>query len=202
MKGSKPWEGCRSVAVGSALGHPICRSCSPSPSSAWLCGRVPTVATMPALSISSTIQYQFPTVSTATGEPAVQRERNCRILPGSCATRSSHSCPPDSFSTEAKVYRLWESNAIYSICCASCLRFVIFGYSVPDSALGAQRFHRISLSLHGARAWSVSPDTRSFNIESIDMACIEVYIPVYTSGGFYGNRKTIQEWPQPSSASP
>lgn len=48
---------------------------------------------IPAASISSTIQYQEPIVSRATGEPGSWRERNSRISPFLCAIRCSMTRP-------------------------------------------------------------------------------------------------------------
>src|SRR3989442_4227204 len=45
----------------------------------------------PAASISSTIQYQLPIVSTATGEPGSHRARNCCRAPRSCGSRCSRT---------------------------------------------------------------------------------------------------------------
>src|SRR3989441_7515678 len=47
-----------------------------------------SLGTQPAASISSTIQYQLPIVSTATGDPRSQRSRNSRNEPRSCSIRS------------------------------------------------------------------------------------------------------------------
>jgi len=38
-----------------------------------------------------------------------------------------------------------EAGALVPNCCASSPRFVVVGYSIPDSAPGAQRFHSIIL---------------------------------------------------------
>jgi hypothetical protein len=48
----------------------------------------PNRGTIPASSISPTIQYQLPRVSTATGEPAFPRLRSARIAPLWCSTRA------------------------------------------------------------------------------------------------------------------
>jgi len=52
---------------------------------------------------SSTIQYQFPTVSTATGEPRSQRQRKRRRAPRSCEMRASRTSPASDRSTDASV---------------------------------------------------------------------------------------------------
>jgi hypothetical protein len=61
------------------------------------------LGTQPAASISSTIQYQLPIVSTATEDPRSQRCRNCRSAPRSCGTRSSQTTWPSGRATEASV---------------------------------------------------------------------------------------------------
>src|SRR5947208_14597192 len=59
--------------------------------------------TQPAASISSTIQYQFPIVSTATGDPRSHRSRNSRNEPRSCSIRSSRTSWPSGLTTDASV---------------------------------------------------------------------------------------------------
>ena len=62
-----------------------------------------SLGTQPAASISSTIQYQLPTVSTATGEPRSQRSRNRWSAPRSCAMRCSRTSWPSGRATDASV---------------------------------------------------------------------------------------------------
>src|SRR5262249_22712500 len=69
----------------------------------------------PPASISSTTQYQFPTVSTATGDPPAHRLTKFFTVPWACANRISHTRSPLAFSTRAQVYFLCTSNAMYSI---------------------------------------------------------------------------------------
>jgi hypothetical protein len=62
---------------------------------------------IPASSISSTIQYQLPTVSTATGEPRSQLlSRNSFRAPRRWSIRPSWTNSPSVANIDAKVYRL------------------------------------------------------------------------------------------------
>ncbi len=57
----------------------------------------------PAASTSSATQYQFPTVSMATGEPRSTPSRKARRAPGRCTTFFSHTSCPSWLSTRAQV---------------------------------------------------------------------------------------------------
>jgi len=72
-------------------------------------------STIPAASISSIIQHQFPIVSTATADPRSQPAKNSISVPLLCATRPSRTTFPLSSSTNAHVCRLCASNAIHLI---------------------------------------------------------------------------------------
>lgn len=76
---------------------------------------------IPADSISSTIQYQLPIVSTAISVPGFQADRNSVIAPWQWLIRPVLRTLPVCSSTDAKVYRLWLLNVIYFILlCCNC----------------------------------------------------------------------------------
>jgi hypothetical protein len=54
---------------------------------------------------------------------------------------------------------------------------------------------QLSFTLHGARSCVTSLDRSGVGLQSIDVRICGVYTAVYTNGGSYGNRKTIQERP-------
>src|SRR6476620_7205181 len=60
----------------------------------------------PPASISSTTQYQLPTVSTATEQPGVHRPMKFLMHPRLCASRLAYSSRPSLSSTRAQVYFL------------------------------------------------------------------------------------------------
>jgi len=104
------------------------------PSESLPCPHIPTRAE--SLSISSTTHYQLPTVSTATGEPSQQWERNSRKLLrwwSMLPSRSTQPCSP--FTT--RVYRLWQSKATCSMARPPSL------WAKLTSAHGA-RFHNLT----------------------------------------------------------
>lgn len=102
----------------------------------------------PAASISSTIQYQFPTVSSATGEPRSQVVRNCCRAPRVWAIRPSYRRAPSTVSTDTWVYRLWASKAMYSMAARLLSAGTLpasfrVGRSILCGPQEAQRFHAI-----------------------------------------------------------
>src|SRR5262249_43563301 len=98
-------------------------------------------------SISSTIQYQFPVVSTATGEPGSQRWRKCRRAPrswGICSSRTS-----------------WPSRLFHRRECVALVRierYIVHRARPPLSGLlscpqDTRRRERHALSFHQYGPW-------------------------------------------------